>query len=69
MSTYGNKWIVVAIEYLTRYTKTGSAIKVAKFFIENMVLHHRAPKVLITDRATAFMADLTQAVFRYTQIQ
>uniref|UniRef100_A0A224Z186 Tick transposon n=1 Tax=Rhipicephalus zambeziensis TaxID=60191 RepID=A0A224Z186_9ACAR len=68
----GNKWIVVATDYLTRYAETralpkGSAAEVAKFFVENIVLRHGAPEVLITDRGTAFTADLTQAILRYSQ--
>lgn len=71
-STSGNKWIVVATDYLTRYAETralpkGTAAEVAKFFIENIVLRHGAPEVLITDRGTAFTADLTQAILRYSQ--
>lgn len=71
-SAFGNKWIVVATDYLTRYAETkalpkGSASEVAKFFVENIVLRHGAPEVLITDRGTAFTADLTQAILAYSQ--
>ena len=71
-STSGNKWIVVATDYLTRYAETkalpkGSAAEVARFFVENILLRHGAPEVLITDRGTAFTAELTQAILRYSQ--
>ena len=70
-STSGNKWIVVATDYLTRYAETkalpkGSAAEVARFFVENILLRHGAPEVLITDRGTAFTAELTQAILRYS---
>lgn len=64
-SNSGNKWIVVANDYLARYTETmalpkGSAAEVANFVAENIVLRHGAPDVLITDRVvTAFTADLS----------
>lgn len=66
-STCGNRWIVVATDYLTRYAETaalasGNAIEVARFFIKNIVLRHGAPEVLITDRGTAFTAELTQQI-------
>ncbi|XP_072143827.1 retrovirus-related Pol polyprotein from transposon 412 isoform X2 [Dermacentor andersoni] len=53
-SITGNKWIVVATDYLTRFAETkalpkGSAAEVAKFFVENILLRHGAPEVLITD--------------------
>ncbi|XP_072144216.1 uncharacterized protein conv [Dermacentor andersoni] len=72
MSTSGNKWIVVATDYLTRFAETkalpkGSAAEVAKFFVENILLRHGAPEVLITDRGTAFTAELTQAILQYSQ--
>lgn len=68
-SSSGNKWIVVAKDYLTRYCETkalprGAAAEVAKFFIENIVLRHGAPKVLITDRGAAFTAQLIQEVLK-----
>ncbi|KAM7313608.1 Transposon Ty3-I Gag-Pol polyprotein [Ixodes scapularis] len=68
-STSGNRWIIVATDYLTRYAETkalpsGTAVEVAKFFIESIVLRHGAPEVLISDRGSSFMAQLTQEVLR-----
>ncbi|KAM7297632.1 hypothetical protein ISCGN_022783 [Ixodes scapularis] len=65
----GNRWIIVATDYLTRYAETkalpsGTAVEVAKFFIESIVLRHGAPEVLITDRGSSFMAQLTQEILR-----
>ncbi|KAM7297212.1 DDE-type integrase/transposase/recombinase, partial [Ixodes scapularis] len=68
-STMGNRWIIVATDYLPRYAETkalpsGTAVEVAKFFIESIVLRHGAPEVLITDRGSSFMAQLTQEILR-----
>ncbi|KAM7284469.1 DDE-type integrase/transposase/recombinase [Ixodes scapularis] len=65
----GNRWIIVATDYLTRYAETkalpsGTAVEVAKFFIESIVLRHGAPEVLISDRGSSFMAQLTQEILR-----
>lgn len=69
LSSSGNKWIIVATDYLTRYCETkaisrGTATEVAKFFVENIVLRHGAPTVVITDRGTAFTAQLLDEVLK-----
>ncbi|KAM7309909.1 DDE-type integrase/transposase/recombinase [Ixodes scapularis] len=68
-STSGNRWIIVATDYVTRYAETkalpsGAAVEVAKFFIGSLVLRHGAPEVLITDRGYSFMAQPTQEILR-----
>lgn len=70
-SSFGKRWIVVATDYLTRYAETaalvrGTTIEVAEFFVTNIVLRYGAPRVVITDRGTAFTADLTQSIMRGT---
>ena len=72
-STSGCKWIVVATDYPTCYAETfalpkGSAAEVVRFFFENILLRHGAAEVLMTDRGTAFTADLTQAILKYSLI-
>lgn len=66
-SSVGNRWVIVATDYLTRYAETkaiqrGTAEEVARFFIENIVLRHGAPSIVITDRGTAFTAALLDHV-------
>lgn len=66
-SDSGNKWVIVATDYLTRYAETkaipsGTAAEAARFFIENIVLRHGAPAVVITDKGTAFTAELLRTV-------
>lgn len=69
LSSSGNKWIIVATDYLTRYAETkalpkGTASEVAQFFTESVVLRHGAPSCVITDRGTAFTARLLEKVFQ-----
>lgn len=42
----------------------GTAVKVAKFLVEFSVLRHDSPEVLIADRWSSFMAQLTQEIIR-----
>lgn len=70
-SESGNKWIVVATDYLTRFAETkplptGTAMEVARFFVHEILLRHGAPAVLITDRGTAFTAELMQQILHYS---
>ncbi|GFV73450.1 transposon Tf2-8 polyprotein [Trichonephila clavipes] len=58
-SAYGNKWIIVCTDYSTRYaiTKalpTAEVDEIAKFLLEEIVLRHGAPRVIITDRGAVF---------------
>ncbi|KAM7310080.1 uncharacterized protein ISCGN_007040 [Ixodes scapularis] len=60
---------LLSSDYLTRYAETkalpaGTAVEVAKFFIESIILRHGAPEVLISDRGSSFMAQLTQEILR-----
>ncbi|XP_075539970.1 uncharacterized protein LOC142574853 [Dermacentor variabilis] len=45
----------------------GSAAEEPKFCVENALLRHSAPGVMITERATAFTGSLTQAILQYIQ--
>ncbi|UYV66672.1 K02A2.6-like, partial [Cordylochernes scorpioides] len=78
VSNNGNKWIVVATDYLSRYAMTraipnGSAEEVAKFMIEDVLLKHGAPRELISDRGRTFISrtlkeinDLCGIIHRFT---
>ncbi|UYV77524.1 K02A2.6-like [Cordylochernes scorpioides] len=59
----GNCWIIVCTDYLTKYaiTKalpTSESMEVAKFFIEDVILKHGAPRELITDRGRNFTSSM-----------
>ncbi|UYV63284.1 hypothetical protein LAZ67_2003650 [Cordylochernes scorpioides] len=78
VSNNGNKWIVVATDYLSRYAITraipnGSAEEVAKFMVEDILLKHGAPRELISDRGRTFISrtlkeinDLCGTIHRFT---
>lgn len=71
LSSTGNKWIVVATDYLTRYCEAkalprGTSAEIARFFLHSIVLRHGAPAVVITDRGTAFTSALTEEVMKLT---
>ncbi|GFX30270.1 retrovirus-related Pol polyprotein from transposon 17.6 [Trichonephila clavipes] len=62
-SAHGNKWIIVCTDYSTRYaiTKalpTAEVDEIAKFLLEEIVLRHGAPRVIITDREAVFRSRL-----------
>ncbi|GFX19047.1 retrovirus-related Pol polyprotein from transposon opus [Trichonephila clavipes] len=62
-SAHGNKWIIVCTDYSTRYaiTKalpTAEVAEIAKFLLEEIVLRHGAPRVIITDRGAVFRSRL-----------
>lgn len=60
----GHRWIVAATDYLTHHAETKAlqwrtASETAQFLIEN-----GAPTLIITDRGTAFTAELLDTVLR-----
>lgn len=68
-SPTGNKWVVVAIDHLTRYVETaplrsGSSEEIANFFIHSLLLRHGAPRVLVSDRGRPFLARLLQDILQ-----
>ncbi|GFU85490.1 hypothetical protein TNCV_3178121 [Trichonephila clavipes] len=67
MSAHGNKWIIVCTDYSTRYaiTKalpTAEVDEIAKFLLEEIVLRHGAPRVIITDRGAVFRSRLVSSL-------
>ncbi|GFT81105.1 hypothetical protein TNCV_1649511 [Trichonephila clavipes] len=66
-SAHGNKWIIVCTDYSTRYaiTKalpTAEVDEIAKFLLEEIVLSHGAPRVIITDRGAVFRSRLVSSL-------
>ncbi|GFV22366.1 hypothetical protein TNCV_3924261 [Trichonephila clavipes] len=65
-SAHGNKWIIVCTDYSTRYTitkalPTAEVDEIAKFLLEEIVLRHGAPRVIITDRGAVFRSRLVSS--------
>ncbi|GBL59732.1 Retrovirus-related Pol polyprotein from transposon 412 [Araneus ventricosus] len=66
-STRGNKWIIVCTDYLSRFAVTKAlptveAQEVAQFMMEEIVLKHGAPRVIITDRGKVFQSKLVAEI-------
>ena len=70
----GNKYIVVMIEYLTKWVETkalpnGTAKEVALFVAENIVLRYGTPKSVIADRGKSFIGNMTEYLLTLLDIQ
>ncbi|GFX12844.1 electron transfer flavoprotein subunit beta [Trichonephila clavipes] len=65
-SAHGNKWIIVCTDYSTRYAITKALptaeVEIAKFLLEEIVLRHGAPRVIITDRGAVFRSRLVSSL-------
>ncbi|GFV63234.1 retrovirus-related Pol polyprotein from transposon 412 [Trichonephila clavipes] len=66
-SAHGNKWIIVCTDYSTRYAITkalpiAEVAEIAKFLLEEIVLRHGAPRVIITDRGAVFRSRLVSSL-------
>ncbi|UYV66772.1 K02A2.6-like, partial [Cordylochernes scorpioides] len=67
ISHAGNRWIIVATDYLTRFaiTKaaaTAEATELATFLIEDVILKHGAPREIITDRGKNSMSQTIREI-------
>ncbi|XP_061436491.1 LOW QUALITY PROTEIN: uncharacterized protein LOC133361583 [Lethenteron reissneri] len=70
----GNRYILVAVEYFTRYPVAvaipdKTALMVARAFVEHYVLKHGIPERVLTDQGSEFEAELFQALCREFGIQ
>jgi len=68
------KYVITAIEYLTKWIKA-RALKeattetIAKFFIEEIICRHGCPKILHTERGTVFTSELFQEINKFMGIK
>lgn len=68
-STTGRRWIIVCVDYLTRYTETmavasATSSDVSWFLLHSIILRHGAPRVVISDRGRQFTADVVEELLR-----
>lgn len=66
-TSLGNRWIIVCTDYLTRFATTkvlpsADAPVVAKFLVEDVILRHGAPRIMISDRGTVFQSKLVAEI-------
>jgi len=67
VTSRGNKYIIVAMDYLTKWPEAkampnAKASSAANFFYEEIVCRHGCPKVLLTDRGTHFVNELLDSL-------
>lgn len=65
----GYRWIVTAVDHLTRYAETsplrsGCAQEIADFVLQSIILRHGAPRILLSDRGRAFLSQILAEVLR-----
>src|SRR3569832_2502908 len=65
-SDTGNRFIVVFIDYYTKYTEAFAvpdikATTIADLFIRQIICHHGSPKTLLSDRGTNFTSEIMTA--------
>lgn len=74
LSTSGNRWIAVATDYTTRYAitralPTACATDVADFLLHDVILHHGAPRQLLTDRGRSFLSRVIDDLLRSSSVK
>lgn len=72
-SIAGNRWIIVAVDHLTRYAETAplpaaGARDVASFILRHFILRHGAPRELLSDRGRVFLSNVIQELLRSCRI-
>jgi hypothetical protein len=70
----GNRYIVVAIDYLTKWPEaqvlpTADVQSIAPFIYEDIICRHGIPSEITTDRGTEFVNDLTETLWRKYQVK
>lgn len=69
----GNRWIIVAVDHLTRYAETSAlpastAKDVACFLLRHLILRHGAPRELLSDRGRVFLSNVIAALLKECNI-
>ena len=70
----GNKYIIVAIDYLTKWPeakalKEATAEKTADFIYKEIICRHGCPKIILTDRGTHFNNQMIQELCKNFEIE
>ena len=72
LSKKGNRYIVVAVDYVTKWAEAvalpvAGASEVADFFVHEILLRHGAPRSLTTDQGKCFVARMMQGILQMLQ--
>lgn len=70
----GNKWIIVFVDYLTKWVEAFSliaadSVSIAKVFVYEVISRHGTPLKLLSDRGTSFLSKFMQDVFDILKIE
>ena len=73
MSTKRNQYIIIAVEYLTKWTeakpiKAADAKQTAIFLHENIISHFGCPKILVSNRGSHFFNEAIEELTKLFQI-
>src|SRR6266540_4595003 len=71
---WGNKYIVVAIDYFTKYSEAralsnANAKNVANFIYEDIICRHEYPRKIISDRGTHFNNQVIETLLKRFKIR
>lgn len=72
-SSLDNRWIAVAIDYATRYAITkplysSTAVDVAQFILEEVILKYGAPRQLLSDRGRPFVSRIVAEILNLCSV-
>jgi IS30 family transposase len=70
----GNRYIVVAIDYLTKWTEAraiqlADALTIAPFIYEDIICRHGIPREITSDRGTEFVNELMATLYQQYNIR
>jgi len=73
-TTYGNVYIAVAVDYLTKWPEAraipdATADSVAAFFYEDIICRHGCPKELVSDNGSAFISQMVEKLLQQHQVK
>lgn len=73
-SSHRNRWIIVCVDYLSRYAETAAlpsatATEVTFFLLRYILLRHGPPQVIISERGRQFTANVVEELLRLCSVQ